>query len=53
MKLSVLGQTVSGDVTITSQPGSLQVQLANLTAAFGGTTASPILTATQFGTGAS
>ena len=51
VKVSVLGQTVGGDVTITSQPGSLQVQLANLTAAFGGTTASPILTATQVGTG--
>ena len=51
VQLSVLGQTVGGDVTITSQPGSLQIALANLTATFGGTPTSPILTATQVGTG--
>ena len=26
VKMSVLGQTVGGDVTITSQPGSLQIR---------------------------
>ena len=49
--LNVLGQTVSGDVTITSQSGTVQIQLANLTAAFGGTAAAPVLSATQVGTG--
>ncbi|MFZ0040302.1 MAG: FG-GAP and VCBS repeat-containing protein, partial [Solirubrobacteraceae bacterium] len=47
LTLTVLGQTLSGDLAIASTPGQLQITANNLTAKFGGTAAAPVLTAVQ------
>ena len=53
MTLGILGQTLSGTVTVTRQVvggvAQTAIQTSGLTGIFGGTTAAPVLTATQHG----
>ena len=50
VRLSILGQTLTGDVTIAQQTGQpLAITVANLAVAFGPAGGAPVLTATQTG----